>query len=125
MMTEGFGKPDEYPTIEIIEAHIQNLLAPLAKKPEVLVAFLYQSKKTGQWSPVPDGCENDLAWRADWRKPAPGMLVHAMNLFQANPFSTLMVGDSEDDRLAADAAGCAFEWAWQFFGRPDPSKEPS
>jgi hypothetical protein len=28
------------------------------------------------------------------------------------------VGDREDDRGAARSAGCAFEWAEDFFGKP-------
>lgn len=33
---------------------------------------------------------------------------------------TTVVGDWEDDRKAAEAAGCAFEWAHTFFGRVNP-----
>lgn len=50
------------------------------------------------------------------RKPKPEMLFRIMRFWGAHPSETLMVGDREDDRLAAEAAGCAFQWAKDFFG---------
>jgi phosphoglycolate phosphatase-like HAD superfamily hydrolase len=32
------------------------------------------------------------------------------------PEKALMVGDREDDRAAAEKAGCDFIWAWDLFG---------
>src|SRR5690348_3152920 len=54
----------------------------------------------------------------DWnrRKPAPGMLIEAMDFFGIDRLDTLYVGDREEDRLAALAAGCDFAWAWDHFG---------
>lgn len=49
------------------------------------------------------------------RKPKPGMLKELMRA--AGVTSAVMVGDSDDDRKAADAAGVAFRWADEFFGR--------
>lgn len=50
------------------------------------------------------------------RKPKPGMLKELMR--SAGVASAVMVGDSEDDRKAAEAAGgVAFRWADEFFGR--------
>lgn len=49
------------------------------------------------------------------RKPGPGMLLDAMADFEADPNETLMVGDRDEDREAASAAGCAFMWAANFF----------
>lgn len=54
------------------------------------------------------------------RKPGPGMLLDAMDNFKANPGETLYVGDREEDRLAAEAAGVHFCWAWQFFEDKEP-----
>ena len=42
------------------------------------------------------------------RKPAPGMLLEAMALFQASPLETVMVGDDLRDFEAARGAGCSF-----------------
>lgn len=53
------------------------------------------------------------------RKPHPGMLLNIMHLAFADEIAaddTIMVGDSETDKLAADAAGVHFVWARDFFG---------
>ena len=50
------------------------------------------------------------------RKPNPGMLHRVMLAPHSSPDQTLMVGDRDDDRLAAKAAGCDFIWAWDLFG---------
>lgn len=54
----------------------------------------------------------------DWnrRKPGPGMLIEAMEHFGVDRHDTLMVGDRNEDKGAAEAAGVSFEWAWDFFG---------
>ena len=49
------------------------------------------------------------------RKPRPGMLKELMRV--AGTTDAVMIGDSEDDRKAAESAGIAFEWADKFFGR--------
>jgi D-glycero-D-manno-heptose 1,7-bisphosphate phosphatase len=54
------------------------------------------------------------------RKPAPGMLLELMAELGFQPENTIMVGDWETDKDAADAAGCEFEWAHVFFGRVNP-----
>lgn len=54
------------------------------------------------------------------RKPAPGMLVELMQSLGFSPQQTVMVGDWASDKEAAEAAGCAFVWAHEFFGRADP-----
>ncbi len=51
------------------------------------------------------------------RKPNPGMLLDLMEQLCASPASTVMVGDRESDRLAAEAAGCEFVGADEFFER--------
>lgn len=51
-------------------------------------------------------------------KPAPAMLLEAMAEHCADPARTLMVGDSVDDRYAAERAGCDFAWASDFFRWP-------
>jgi len=51
------------------------------------------------------------------RKPRPGMLKELMRA--AGITTAMMIGDSEDDRKAAEAAGVGFAWADEFFGRPE------
>lgn len=49
------------------------------------------------------------------RKPGSGMLEEAMSDFEAAPEETLMVGDRDEDELAAKRAGVAFMNAHVFF----------
>lgn len=58
----------------------------------------------------------DLYKGHERRKPGPGMLIEAMDDFEMEPDKTLYVGDRPEDEKAAQAAGCSFCWAWQFFG---------
>lgn len=51
------------------------------------------------------------------RKPKPEMLHHLSSKWVIPLSRTLFVGDQESDRIAAEAAGCAFAWAWDFFGK--------
>ncbi len=53
------------------------------------------------------------------RKPGPGMLIDAMDDFEAMPNETLMVGDRPEDEEAALNAGCDFMWAKDFFEGTD------
>ena len=41
------------------------------------------------------------------RKPAPGMLLEAMDMFGATPDETVFIGDADRDMEAAARAGCA------------------
>ena len=52
------------------------------------------------------------------RKPGPGMIQEAMRDYGATPEFTLMVGDRPEDKGAAEAAGCQFMWADEFFSPP-------
>lgn len=49
------------------------------------------------------------------RKPAPGMLLEAMDHFGVSCEETLMVGDRSEDEAAAQAAGTHFMWSWSYF----------
>jgi D-glycero-D-manno-heptose 1,7-bisphosphate phosphatase len=42
---------------------------------------------------------------SDWRKPAPGMLLDLMHVWELDPARCVLVGDQETDMAAADAAG--------------------
>jgi len=67
-------------------------------------------------------CPHDpRGWRPPYnqvcscRKPAPGMLLQAMEQFRMSPAGTTVVGDRTTDAAAARAAGVRFVWANEFF----------
>ena len=116
MESRGFGKPEKYPTQSSIEERMRYLAEMLnpAKQLPVYVSFSYRTKG-GKYAPIPQGQSENSSWRRDWRKPEPGMLIQAMQDAGAAPADTLYVGDSPDDQRAAQAAGCHFAWAGEFF----------
>jgi len=113
-----FGQPENFPTEDSVNERLGNLLTRLgAPEARVYTSFLYQTKN-GKWAPAPPGRQGDPRWSPEWRKPNPGMLLQAMADAGARPERTLFVGDREEDREAAAAAGCAFAWAAEFFAHP-------
>ena len=58
-----------------------------------------------------------------WRKPEPGMLLHAIQYFQVGLEETLFVGDRPEDEKAAKAAGVDFMWANDFFKQDQDTSE--
>lgn len=112
----GFGEPGKYPSLDDVNYRLVRLFQ---FKFPIFACYRYQSRE-GKWGPVPEGCEFQNEWQQDWRKPNPGMLIQAMKVLDCTPDETLMVGDSEEDRQAAANAGCAFQYAWEFFGREKP-----
>jgi histidinol-phosphate phosphatase family protein len=50
------------------------------------------------------------------RKPKGGMLAYLMHSVGVDETATIMVGDRETDKQAAESVGCRFEWASDFFG---------
>lgn len=116
MESSDWGDPIELPTIESTGIRLGAIADqfPPGFEAEIFMCFAFQSKK-GQWAPIPPGAETDSRWLKEWRKPAPGMLLAAMEYYGISPEQTLMVGDSDDDRLAAEAAGCQFILAEEFF----------
>ena len=114
----GFGKPEDYPDEQTIIRELAGVVEelPTAHDVSLYCCFAYQSKKSGKWAPIPPGEEMRPEWNPDNRKPAPGMLLRAMNDHNAAPFETLFVGDSDEDFQAAMQAGVTFEWAKDFFG---------
>jgi phosphoglycolate phosphatase-like HAD superfamily hydrolase len=135
----GFGEPEEKPTAEQVQARLEKLRSQIVGKQiercPIFVSFAYQSKKSGKWAPTPyDLSGRDLIatatsddpmvkhipvipneWREDWRKPAPGMLLAAMKHFGETPENTVMIGNSDDDKGAAAAAGVRFIDEFEFF----------
>lgn len=118
METGGFGDPSKYPTLDSFRARIVALFPePMMYERKVIMCARYQSKKSGEWSPLPEKIGWMSIWHQEWRKPAPGMLRYAMSRKEVAPEHTLMIGDSDEDQQAAAAAGCDFMWAHEFFGR--------
>lgn len=133
METAGFGEPGKYPTQAEVENRVTTLALSLfhedrARFP-VYIAFAYQAK-SGKWSPIPPEGQGDPRWNPDWRKPAPGMILQAMqDAGISDPAQVLYIGDRDEDRQAAAAAGVGFRWAWEFFDsaariRPATPKTP-
>jgi hypothetical protein len=81
----------------------------------VYLAFRYINSK-GRPFYAPPHPVNPLRWQPEWRKPAPGMLLHAMTQANVDPASTLFIGDSAEDSEAARNAGVAFVHRDTFFG---------
>lgn len=121
-----------YPTMQQADEHIVRSVSAIHKA----IGFIAirhsamaprYATKTGEWLGTPPyfstnpGDENHILSRAAWsrlyRKPNPGMLWMAMMVWDAMPAETLFVGDSEEDEMAARAAGVDFEWADHFFNR--------
>lgn len=117
METDGFGDPSQYPTSDMIQRHLTTVYEALGAVLPTLVCYRYQSKKSGKWCPVPEEFADAQEWLQEWRKPAPGMLLEAMRLRGVGPEDTLFVGNGEEDKQAAEAAGCTFQSANAFFGR--------
>ncbi|MDQ4076528.1 MAG: HAD-IIIA family hydrolase [Chloroflexota bacterium] len=116
MESEGWGEPARFPTQEEIEAWYPELAKQLL--PEIphrlYIAYAYQDKRD-RWVPTPPDQLDNPRWDQTWRKPSPGMLRQAMVDADVSSAQTLMVGDSEDDKLAAERAGVDFQWASDFF----------
>jgi len=53
------------------------------------------------------------------RKPKPTMLLELLSITGFDAQEARSVGDRDSDRLAAEAAGIAFTWAWDFFDWPN------
>lgn len=53
-------------------------------------------------------CPHDLSDDCMCRKPKPGMLYRAAREHSLNLRESVFIGDSENDRIAAEAAGCRF-----------------
>jgi HAD superfamily hydrolase (TIGR01662 family) len=67
---------------------------------------------------APVKIETSLDLENPRRKPNPGMLMELMEFFGSSPNETIMVGDRDEDELAALAAGCRFVHRDVFFMRP-------
>lgn len=123
MERDGFGQPSTYPNEQVIYDMFASGCSQLGISPKIYLSFAYQAK-SGKWSPEPNGDEtrNPNYWQREWRKPESGMLIQAMKDFGVSPTETLMIGDREEDELAAFDANCQFQWADVFFKRDGEKK---
>lgn len=138
MESEGFGEPKKYPTYD----DINNRLLEITKRiqgrtglPVKIYKSLAYCTKKGKWSPTPfdhvlenpalmEQLGDELReFRHDWHKPEPGMVLQAIKDHKVEPGRVLVVGNSDEDRAAAEAASrvlgqpVAFAWADDFFGK--------
>ena len=121
------GDPNQTPPKSFFDDNLIRVCAQLTEwggiaEIDTFRSFRYQAK-SGKWSPIPEGEENNPEWNEWWRKPSPGMLFEAMSTRKIIPAETIFVGDMESDLEAASRAGCRFQWSWEFFERPDPKEE--
>lgn len=125
MQVGKFGTPDKYRTMDEARARMARVAAalPLPTAPLTLMCFAYQGKGN-RWAPTPADQMGNPEWSVEWRKPRPGMLLFAMHHFGVTPEETLMIGDSNEDSMAAVNAGCKFAWAIDVFA-PDPVRSDS
>jgi histidinol phosphatase-like enzyme len=112
MESGGFGEPDKLPTEGEVILRLSRIADALNYPLNMYYCFAYKSKSSDEWGPAKSG---EREWSHSWRKPGPGMLLQAMKDAGASPDETVFIGDSEEDRLAAEAAGVKFVHADVFF----------
>jgi phosphoglycolate phosphatase-like HAD superfamily hydrolase len=109
-----FGEPEKYPTKETAwnRLHIlrEQIVGEHVDRCPIFACFAYQSKSSGKWGPTPfdtwDYTPNE--WSQYWRKPSPGMLLAALDYYMASSEDTVFIGNSDEDKQAAEAAGIRF-----------------
>ena len=114
-----------YPTQAEAEAQIESValairratreLKPFSTAIQIYISFIWRFKNGG-YIATPPGIDKDPRWLQSYRKPGPGMLLQAMNDTGVSAAETLMIGDRSEDAEAAQAGGCNFAWAKDFFG---------
>lgn len=111
----GWPWSRQFPTLEEVESAYNDLARVTGAR--LYMSLLYQVKSTGQFIAPAGIPADDPRLNPEWRKPKPGMLLQAMVDVGASPADTVFVGDGEEDRLAAEAAGIRFIYAYEFFKR--------
>lgn len=106
-------------TVEEEQAEIDWTLKLFEKNPFHIIQSCYQHEKAKHPA---------YGHRSMFRKPYTGMLALCeYEAFAANIVidwdASKMVGDRPEDKQMAENAEIGFEWAWQFFGRPEPLPE--
>lgn len=117
MEAERWGEPGKFPTAEEAQDRL-NTVADALQMDYALCCFAYYSEKKNKWADPPNGTPlDDPRWRQDWRKPAGGMIEAAIMLAETTPDRVLMVGDRDEDKEAAAAAGVEFVHRDVFFAQ--------
>jgi FMN phosphatase YigB (HAD superfamily) len=121
MILERQGKDaGNYPTRDGVIDRMHALSRQLVGDPHAFMAVAalnYQDRFSGEWAVDYADGEDYEWWDPAFRKPGGKMLQFIMAVQGVGPESTTMIGDSEDDRMAAEAAGVRFVHADEFFGR--------
>lgn len=118
MEQNNFGNPEQYPTEDDVFMRLSQIEYKLCACIVWAAAFAYQ-KKTGEWLPTPENVQDEWRerfWRHNFRKPGTGMVDYILS-YNTEADDVVMVGESEEDRLCAEAAGIQFIHADEFFGR--------
>lgn len=115
IITNQGGRAWQFFEEEAMDAFLKRLVIALE-----MDAFYVCYRDTGEKARASDKTDKALTVPEyyngfDRRKPGPGMLLQAMDHFGIDRQDTLMVGDREEDKLAAEAAGTSFMWAWDYF----------
>lgn len=82
--------------IHAVHDHIDTLVGPIAK---YYYCCFHEEGKVEEWR-----------GSHPWRKPAPGMLLQAIEDFDIDSTSSWMIGDTARDMQAGQAAGCKTIW---------------
>ncbi|MEO5327309.1 MAG: phosphoglycolate phosphatase [Magnetococcus sp. THC-1_WYH] len=109
--------PGVIETLETLQRH-NCPMAVVTNKPEFLTHLMLDDLDLARFFPVVVGGDT-LAER----KPDPLPLHHAMSQLQAHAATTVMVGDSETDALAAKNAGCKLFLVSHGYNRGEPLED--
>src|SRR6185369_2898716 len=106
-------------TVEQEQAEIEMTMKLFEKNPFHLIQTCFHHEKAKHPA---------YGHRSMFRKPYPGMLAMCeYEAFSAGIVidwdASKMVGDRPEDQQMAIIAEIDFEWAWQFFERPEPVPE--
>jgi histidinol-phosphate phosphatase family protein len=88
------------------KASVQQLLAVHQRVLELLAHEGVQIDASRLCPHHPEGVVPELSGPCDCRKPAPGMLLDAARAFDVDLSASWMLGDTDADVVAGEAAGC-------------------
>lgn len=114
----GWAWSDKFPTLPEVEARYGAIAQALGAR--LYMSLAYEMKNGGLIFPAGLPAD-DPRLNPAWRKPLPGMLLQAMtDAGISSPLDVRFIGDGEEDRLAAKAAGIRFIPADEFFPHGNP-----